>query len=97
MALKKETSSQAWNNCFYSPGHNGGDGAVIARELFLRGFYVQVWCPFPIKKTLTNNHLNYLTSIGVTKLVESLLMQMGKSFGLMQFLVIIKQEKLMIN
>ena len=30
----------------------------------------QVWCPFPIKKTLTNNHLNYLTSIGVSKLVE---------------------------
>jgi len=52
------------------PGHNGGDGAVIARELFLKGFFVKVWCPFPIKKTLTNNHLNYLTSIGVTKLVE---------------------------
>ncbi len=52
------------------PGHNGGDGAVIARELFLKGFSVQVWCPFPIKKTLTNNSLNYLTSIGVTKLVE---------------------------
>ena len=52
------------------PGHNGGDGAVIARELFLKGFLVQVWCPFPVKKTLTNNHLNYLTSLGVTKLVE---------------------------
>ena len=52
------------------PGHNGGDGAVLARELFLKGFLVKVWCPFPIKKTLTNNHLNYLTSIGVTKLVE---------------------------
>ena len=24
----------------------------------------------PDKKTLTNDHLNYLTSIGVTKLVE---------------------------
>ncbi len=56
---------------FIGPGHNGGDGAVIARELFLKGFHVQVWCPFPIKKTLTNNHLNYLTSIGVTKLVET--------------------------
>ena len=52
------------------PGHNGGDGAVIARELFLKGYLVNVWCPFPIKKTLTNNHVNYLTSIGVTKLVE---------------------------
>jgi NAD(P)H-hydrate epimerase len=52
------------------PGHNGGDGAVIARELFLKGFLVQVWCPFPIKKTITNNHLNYLTSLGVKKLVE---------------------------
>ena len=41
------------------PGHNGGDGAVIARELFLKGFLVKVWCPFPIKKTLTNKHLNY--------------------------------------
>jgi len=52
------------------PGHNGGDGAVIARELFLKGYLVNVWCPFPIKKTLTNSHLNYLTSIGVKKLVE---------------------------
>ena len=30
----------------------------------------KVWCPFPIKKTLTIDHINYLTSIGVTKLVE---------------------------
>ena len=52
------------------PGHNGGDGAVIARELFLKGYSVNVWCPFPIKKTLTIDHLNYLTSIGVTKLLE---------------------------
>ncbi len=52
------------------PGHNGGDGAVIARELFLRGYLVKVWCPFPIKKTLTIDHINYITSIGVTKLVE---------------------------
>jgi len=52
------------------PGHNGGDGAVIARELFLKGYLVKVWCPFPIKKTLTIDHINYLTSIGVTKLIE---------------------------
>ncbi len=52
------------------PGHNGGDGAVIARELFLRGYLVKIWCPFPIKKKLTIDHVNYLTSIGVIKLVE---------------------------
>jgi len=68
--LKKKPLLKHGITVFIGPGHNGGDGAVIARELFLRGFYVQVWCPFPIKKTLTNNHLNYLTSIGVTKLVE---------------------------
>ncbi len=36
----------------------------------MNGFLVQVWCPFPINKTLTIKHLNYLTSIGVTKLVD---------------------------
>jgi len=68
--LKKKPLLKNGITVFVGPGHNGGDGAVIARELFLKGFYVQVWCPFPIKKRLTNNHLNYLTSIGVTKLVE---------------------------
>ena len=52
------------------PGHNGGDGAIVARELFLKGYLVKVWCPLPIKKTLTVSHLNYLTSIGVTKLIK---------------------------
>ena len=68
--LKKRPLLKHGITVFIGPGHNGGDGAVIARELFLKGFYVQVWCPFPIKKTLTNNHTNYLTSIGVTNLVE---------------------------
>ncbi|MDC3134719.1 NAD(P)H-hydrate dehydratase [Prochlorococcus sp. AH-716-J09] len=69
--LKRKPLLKYGITVFIGPGHNGGDGAVIARELFLKGFLVKVWCPFPIKKTLTNNHLNYLTSIGVTKLVES--------------------------
>ncbi|KGF85355.1 bifunctional ADP-dependent NAD(P)H-hydrate dehydratase/NAD(P)H-hydrate epimerase [Prochlorococcus marinus] len=68
--LKKKPLLKHGITVFIGPGHNGGDGAVIARELFLKGFLVKVWCPFPIKKTLTINHVNYLTSIGVTKLVE---------------------------
>tara|TARA_Y100001968_G_C19438506_1_gene761169 strand:- start:2132 stop:3586 length:1455 start_codon:yes stop_codon:yes gene_type:complete len=53
------------------PGHNGGDGAVIARELFLKGVSVNVWTPLPIKKKLTIKHLNYITSIGVEKLKKA--------------------------
>jgi len=66
--LKRKPLLKHGITVFIGPGHNGGDGAVIARELFLKGFLVKVWCPFPIKKTLTNNQLNYLTSIGVTKM-----------------------------
>ena len=32
------------------PGHNGGDGLVLARELYLEGFEVSLWCPLKIKK-----------------------------------------------
>ena len=53
---------------FVGPGHNGGDGAIIARELYLKGHCVSVYCPFPIKKKLTSQHLNYITFIGVKTL-----------------------------
>jgi len=68
--LKKKPLLKNGITVFIGPGHNGGDGAVIARELFLKGYLVKVWCPFPLKKTLTIDHVNYLTSIGVTKLVD---------------------------
>lgn len=48
------------------PGHNGGDALVIARELYLAGYKVQVYRPFFKLKQLTQQHANYLASLGVT-------------------------------
>ena len=50
------------------PGHNGGDGLVIARELALAGHGVRVWCPFERLKPLTQNHLRYLQLLDVERL-----------------------------
>ena len=50
------------------PGHNGGDGLVLARELHLAGVEVSLWCPLEIKKPLTAKHLSYCISIGITQL-----------------------------
>jgi len=41
-------------------GHNGGDGLVIARELFFKGYQIKVYTPFAEKsKDLTAQHLQY--------------------------------------
>ena len=47
------------------PGHNGGDGLVVARELLLRGVRVRIWCPFDPRKPLTDAHYRHLLWLGV--------------------------------
>ncbi len=68
--LKRKSLLKNGVTVVIGPGNNGGDGAVIARELFLKGYIIKIWCPFDLKKTLTINHIKYLTSLGVTKLLE---------------------------
>lgn len=47
-------------------GHNGGDGLVIARELFLQGFQVCLYLPLREKlKDLTRQHLQYAEFLGI--------------------------------
>ncbi len=52
------------------PGHNGGDGLVVARELYLSGVEVKIWCPLEIKKEITFNQLCYARWLGIQEITN---------------------------
>ena len=52
------------------PGHNGGDGLVVARTLQAAAVPVHIWTPLPIRRELTAAHLRHLQWLGVPSLSE---------------------------
>lgn len=70
--IKGVKTQEFWSESFLpqiglliGPGHNGGDGLVIARELHFYGFPVLIYYPFTKTKDLTESHAQYARSLKI--------------------------------
>ncbi|MEB3157934.1 MAG: NAD(P)H-hydrate dehydratase [Synechococcus sp.] len=53
------------------PGHNGGDGLVVARELAQAHVPVRIWCPLPLQQPLTQEHYRHVRWLGVPEVEDT--------------------------